>query len=101
VYDTIELAVKIGESHGVSAAQVSLAYIAQKPGVTSLIVGARTPEQLRDNLAAADLELTADEVKALDDVSGEPLRYPFWHQRNTSADRLGPADLTQLARHLN
>ena len=101
LYDTIELAVKIGESHGVSAAQVSLAYIAQKPGVTSLIVGARTPEQLRDNLAAADLELTADEVKALDDVSGEPLRYPFWHQRNTSADRLGPADLTQLARHLN
>src|SRR3954463_16703989 len=59
LYDTIELAVKIGESHGVSAAQVSLAYIAQKPAVTSLIVGSRTPEQLRDNLAAADLVLTA------------------------------------------
>jgi aryl-alcohol dehydrogenase-like predicted oxidoreductase len=100
LYDTIELAVKIGESHGVSAAQVSLAYISQKPGVTSLIVGARTPEQLRDNLAAADLELTADEIKALDDVSGEPLRYPFWHQARTSSDRLGPADLTQIARHL-
>ncbi|MBB4690193.1 aldo/keto reductase [Paractinoplanes abujensis] len=100
LYDTIEVAVKIGESHGVSAAQVSLAYIAQKPGVTSLIVGARTPEQLRDNLAAADLELTADEIKALDDVSGEPLRYPFWHQRNTSSDRLSAADLTQLQRHL-
>ncbi|GAA0487594.1 oxidoreductase [Paractinoplanes deccanensis] len=100
LYDTIELAVKIGESHGVSAAQVSLAYIAQKPGITSLIVGSRTPEQLRDNLAAASLELTADEVKALDDVSGEPLRYPFWHQRNTSSDRLSAADLSQIARHL-
>ncbi|MBU2668439.1 aldo/keto reductase [Actinoplanes bogorensis] len=100
LYDTIELAVKIGESHGVSAAQVSLAYIAQKPGVTSLIVGARTTDQLRDNLAAADLELTADEIKALDDVSGEPLRYPFWHQRNTSSDRLSDADLTQIERHL-
>ncbi len=100
LYDTIELAVKIGESHGVSAARVALAYIAQKPGVTSLVVGARTTEQLRDNLAAADLELTADEVKALDDVSGEPLRYPFWHHRNTSTDRLSPADLTQIARHL-
>ena len=100
LYDTIELAVKIGESHGVSAAQVSLAYIAQKPGVTSLVVGARTTDQLRDNLAAANLELTADEVKALDDVSGEPLRYPFWHQRNTSADRLSPADLSQIQRHL-
>jgi aryl-alcohol dehydrogenase-like predicted oxidoreductase len=100
LYDTIELAVKIGESHGVSAARVSLAYLVQKPGVTSLVVGARTPEQLRDNLAAADLELTADEVSALDDVSGEPLRYPFWHQAKTSSDRLSPADLSQIARHL-
>jgi aryl-alcohol dehydrogenase-like predicted oxidoreductase len=100
LYDTIELAVKIGESHGVSAAQVSLAYILQKPGVTSLVVGARTPAQLRDNLAAADLRLTEDEVKALDDVSGEPLRYPFWHQANTSSDRLSAADLSQIARHL-
>jgi len=100
LYDTIELAVKIGESHGVSAARVSLAYLAQKPAVTSLVVGARTPEQLRDNLAAADLELTANEIAALDDASGEPLRYPFWHQAKTSADRLGPADLSQIARHL-
>jgi aryl-alcohol dehydrogenase-like predicted oxidoreductase len=100
LYDTIELAVKIGESHGVSAAQVSLAYLLQKPGVTSLIVGSRTPEQLRDNLGAADLRLSADEVSALDDVSGEPLRYPFWHQAKTSADRLGPADLSQLGRHV-
>jgi aryl-alcohol dehydrogenase-like predicted oxidoreductase len=101
LYDTIEVAVKIGESHGVSAAQVSLAYLSQKPGITSLIVGSRTPEQLRDNLAAADLELTADEITALDDVSGEPLRYPFWHQANTSSDRLSPADLSQIGRHLS
>ncbi|WP_246606882.1 aldo/keto reductase [Paractinoplanes toevensis] len=100
LYDTIELAVKIGESHGVSAARVALAYIVQKPGVTSVIVGARTNDQLRDNLAAADLVLTDDEVRALDDVSGEPLRYPFWHQANTSSDRLSPADLSQIARHL-
>jgi aryl-alcohol dehydrogenase-like predicted oxidoreductase len=101
LYDTIEVAVKIGESHGVSAAQVSLAYLAQKPGITSLIVGSRTTEQLRDNLAAAELELTADEIAALDDVSGEPLRYPFWHQAKTSADRLSPADLSHLGRHVS
>jgi aryl-alcohol dehydrogenase-like predicted oxidoreductase len=100
LYDTIEVAVKIGESHGVSAARVALAYIAGRPGVTSVIVGARNPEQLRDNLAAADLTLTPDEIAALDDVSGEPLRYPFWHQAKTSTDRLGPADLSQIARHL-
>ncbi|WP_433307086.1 aldo/keto reductase [Actinoplanes sp. CA-030573] len=100
LYDTIEVAVKIGESHGVSAARVSLAYIAQKPAVTSVIVGARTPDQLRDNLAAADLVLSADEIAALDDVSGSPLRYPFWHHRNTSTDRLSPADLSQISHYL-
>ena len=101
LYDTIELAVKVGESHGVSAAQVALAYLLAKPAVTSLIVGARTPEQLRDNLAAADLQLSADEIKALDDVSGEPLRYPYWHQAKSSSDRLGPADLSLIGRHLS
>ena len=100
LYDTIETAVRIGEAHGVSAAQVSLAYLLAKPAVTSLIVGARTTGQLRDNLAAADLRLTADEVAELDRVSAEPLRYPYWHQANTSADRLSPADLSLIGPHL-
>ena len=100
LYDTIERAVSIGEAHGVSAAQVALAYLLTKPAVTSLIVGARTNEQLADNLAAADLELAADEIRSLDQLSGEPLRYPFWHQRDTSSDRLGPADLSLIGPHL-
>jgi aryl-alcohol dehydrogenase-like predicted oxidoreductase len=100
LYETIERAVSIGEAHGVSAAQVSLAYLLTKPGVTSLVVGARTADQLADNLAAAQLALSPDELKALDEVSGEPLRYPFWHQRNTSADRLSPADLSLIGPHL-
>jgi len=100
LYDTIETAAKIGADHGVSAAQVSLAYLLAKPAVTSLIVGARTPEQLRDNLAAAGLELSPAELEQLDRVSGEPLRYPYWHQANTSAERLSPADLSQIGPHL-
>ena len=56
--------VDIAEAHGVSAAQVALAYTIGKPGVTSVIVGARTEEQLTDNLAAADLALTDDERRA-------------------------------------
>jgi aryl-alcohol dehydrogenase-like predicted oxidoreductase len=100
LYDTIEVAVEIGKAHGVSAAQVSLAYTLAKPAVTSLIVGARTPEQLRDNLGAADLVLSPDELARLDQVSGEPLRYPYWHQANTSSDRLSPADLSLLGRFI-
>ena len=62
LYDTVDALVEIAEAHGVSAAQVALAWMLARPGVTSVIVGARTEEQLADNLAAADLVLTADEL---------------------------------------
>jgi aryl-alcohol dehydrogenase-like predicted oxidoreductase len=92
--------VAIGADHGVSAAQVALAYTLGKPAVTSVIVGARTEDQLADNLAAADLPLSAEEVDRLDKVSAQPLPYPFWHHAKAASDRLGPADLTLLARHI-
>jgi aryl-alcohol dehydrogenase-like predicted oxidoreductase len=101
LYDTIEELVAIGADHGVSAAQVALAYTLAKPGITSVVVGARTEEQLADNLASADLDLSSDELDRLDRVSAQPLLYPHWHHANTSSDRLSPADLTLLARHLN
>src|SRR5215207_173928 len=100
LYDTIEELVAIGGDHGVSAAQVALAYIIGKPAVTSVIVGARTEEQLADNLGSAELSLSEAEVGRLDKVSAQPLPYPYWHQANTSSDRLSSADLTLLARHL-
>jgi aryl-alcohol dehydrogenase-like predicted oxidoreductase len=100
LYDTIEELVAIGADHGVSAAQVALAYTLAKPAVTSVIVGARTEEQLADNLAAADLSLSAEEMARLDTVSAQPLLYPYWHQANTSSERLSAADLTLLSRHL-
>ena len=100
LYDTIEKLVEIADGRGVSAAQVALAYTLAKPGVTSLIVGARTEEQLADNLGSADLKLSADEMATLDDVSAQPLPYPFWHQAKTSSDRLSPADLSLLGRHI-
>ena len=58
LYDTVEVLVEIAADHGVSAARVALAWLLARPGVTSVIVGARTDEQLADNLAAASLELT-------------------------------------------
>jgi aryl-alcohol dehydrogenase-like predicted oxidoreductase len=100
LYDTIDALVDIGYNHGVSAAQVALAWLKERPGVTSVIVGARTDAQLADNLAAADLVLTPEEHDRLEKVSREPLRYPHWHQRNTASDRLGPADLAYLRPYL-
>ena len=100
LYDIIEVLVKIAEQRGVSPAQVALAYTLAKPAVTSLVIGARTGEQLADNLAAADLTLSDDERSQLDAASAPPLLYPYWHQAKTARDRLSPADLTLLAPHL-
>ena len=100
LYDTVDALVEIADAHGVSAAQVSLAWLLGRTGVTSVIVGARTEEQLADNLESADLTLSADERRRLDDVSAMPLLYPHWHQANTSSDRLGAPELTLLEPHL-
>jgi len=100
LYDIVEVLVSVGEQRGVSAAQIALAYILAKPAVTSLVIGARTDEQLADNLAAAALSLTEAELAELDKVSAPPLLYPYWHQAKTAKDRLSPADLTLLARYL-
>jgi aryl-alcohol dehydrogenase-like predicted oxidoreductase len=100
LYDTIEVLVEIGEAHGVSAAQVALAWLLGRPGVVSLIIGARTDEQLADNLAAADLQLADDERARLEEVSRPPLIYPHWHQAKTASDRLGPADRALLEPYL-
>jgi aryl-alcohol dehydrogenase-like predicted oxidoreductase len=100
LYDIVDALVEIGEAHGVSAAQVALAYTLGKPGVTSVIIGARREEQLVDNLAAAGLELSAEERARLDAVSAPPLIYPYWHQAKTASDRLGEPDLSLLGAHL-
>ena len=92
LYDTIDVLVEIAESRDVSAAQIALSWLLGRPGVASVIVGARTDGQLADNLEAANLELSEEERKRLDEVSAPPLIYPFWHQRKTASDRLGPAD---------
>ncbi len=100
LYDTVDVLVEVAEAHGVSAAQVALAWLLTRPGVTSLVIGARTEEQLADDLAAASLRLGEDEVRRLDDVSRAPLPYPLWHQVATASDRLGPADRAFLGPHL-
>ena len=99
LYDTIEALVEIADHHGVSAAQVALAWVLARPGITSVIVGARTEEQLANNLAAATLELAADEHARLEAVSRPPLLYPFWHHRNAAGDRLSEADLSLISSH--
>ncbi len=78
----------IAEAHEASVATVALAYVLAKPFVTSVIIGAKRMEQLKDNLAAVDLKLSADEMKTLDEVSALPPEYPGWMVPFQTSDRL-------------
>ncbi len=69
---------EIGEAHGVSVARVALAWLLSKPHVMSVIIGAKTIEQLDDNLAATDLVLTPEQIATLDAISALPAEYPGW-----------------------
>jgi len=80
----------IAQAHGYSAARVSLAWLLAKPVVTSVIIGAKRIDQLHDNLAAMDLELTPDEMAQLDEVSALPPEYPGWVIPFQGADRTDP-----------
>jgi aryl-alcohol dehydrogenase-like predicted oxidoreductase len=92
LYDIVDAVVDIAGSRGVQGAQVALAWLLQRPGVSTVAVGARTDEQLEQNLGSAELELSADEIARLDQVSQPPLLYPYWHQSMSVADRFSEAD---------
>ena len=100
LYDIVDVLVEIGEARGVSAAQVALAWTLARPGIATVVVGARTEEQLADNLGAVDLALDDDERARLDEVSAPRLMYPYWHQAKSASERLSEADLTLLGAHI-
>ena len=92
LWNIVDALVEVGDRHGVSAARVALAWLLERPGISSLVMGGRTEEQFRDNLAAVDLELTADDQTKLDEVSAIPQLYPYWHQQNFARDSFSEAD---------
>jgi aryl-alcohol dehydrogenase-like predicted oxidoreductase len=92
LYDIIEVLVDVGNAHGVSAAQVALAWLLTRPAVSSLVVGGRTEAQFRDNIAAVSLRLTDEDMTRLDEVSKPPLIYPYWHQGQFARTRFSEAD---------
>jgi aryl-alcohol dehydrogenase-like predicted oxidoreductase len=100
VWEIVAALRDVAAAHEASPAQVALRYLLDKPGVTSVVVGARTAEQLADNLRAADLRLADADRRSLDALSEPRLLYPYWHQAANAADRMSAADATLLARHV-
>lgn len=87
-WKAVEAMREIGEKHAVSVARVALAWLLHKPAVMSVIIGAKTLEQMDDNLAAADLVLAPEEMARLDEVSELPPEYPGWMLDRQGASRV-------------
>ncbi|QMU29104.1 aldo/keto reductase [Adhaeribacter radiodurans] len=83
-YNTIDALEELAAEVGKTVAQVALNWLLQRPTVTSIIIGARNEEQLRQNLDAVGWNLTVEQVKKLDKASEVPAVYPYWHQRQNT-----------------
>ena len=81
LYNVIDVLEVISHETGKSFAQVSLNWLLQRPTVSSLIIGARTEEQLKENLGAVGWSLSTDQLVRLDAASETQPIYPYWHQR--------------------
>lgn len=86
-FDIVDELEKIAQNHNATIAQAALNYLLRKPGVTSVIIGARTKEQLTDNLKTTDWEMTAEEVAKLDELSAPTKVYPYWMLQQLAQDR--------------
>ena len=92
-WNVLDVLAPIAKAHQCSPARIALAWLLSRPVVTSVLVGAKRRTQLDDNLAAIDITLTDEELKAIDKVSALPPEYPGWMLAAQSADRFGPADV--------
>jgi aryl-alcohol dehydrogenase-like predicted oxidoreductase len=88
-FDCVEVMEGIAAAHKVSVAQIALAWLLHRPWVTSVIIGAKTQEQLTDNLAATAVKLSDEDMAALGKVSTLPAEYPGWMLEVQGADRRG------------
>jgi len=86
-YDIIDVLAEIGKAHEASVAEIALAWVRLQKGVTSTIIGAKNVAQLQANIKSTEIELSADELKTIDEVSALPKEYPGWMVERQSADR--------------
>jgi aryl-alcohol dehydrogenase-like predicted oxidoreductase len=87
LWSVLDVARPIAEAHGVSVARVALAWLLSRKAVSTVIVGAKTIEQLDDNLASTELTLSSDELASLDKVSALPAEYPGWMVQRMGTNR--------------
>lgn len=91
VYDIVDAIDEIAKETGKTVPQIALNWLLQRPSVSTVIIGARNEEQLKQNLGAVGWNLTKEQVAKLDEASARTPAYPVWHQRSTFKERNPPA----------
>jgi aryl-alcohol dehydrogenase-like predicted oxidoreductase len=87
VYDVVDAMQEIGKTRNVSVARIALAWLLHQPVVSTIVIGAKSPQQLEDNLAAIDLKLDPSELEKLDTASKLAPEYPGWMLEYQGKDR--------------
>lgn len=87
VYGVVDALDAVAKETGKTIAQIALNWLLQRPTVSTVVVGARNEEQLRQNLGAVGWSLSPEQVTMLDKASELPAAYPYWHQRGTFTER--------------
>jgi len=87
-YDIIDVITEVGKQNNITVAEVALAWVRLQKGVTSTIIGAKTVDQLNANIKSTGVELSADDLQKIDEVSALPREYPGWMVERQSADRV-------------
>jgi aryl-alcohol dehydrogenase-like predicted oxidoreductase len=82
LFRVVDALFEVAQETGRTVPQVALNWLLQRPTVSSVVIGARNEQQLRDNLGAIGWNLAPEQIKALDAASTVTLPYPYWHQRS-------------------
>lgn len=90
LFQVVDALKEISQETEKTVPQIALNWLLQRPTVSTVIIGARTEEQLKDNLGAVGWTLTQNQIKKLDEASSRPLPYPYWHQQQFSERILSP-----------
>jgi aryl-alcohol dehydrogenase-like predicted oxidoreductase len=88
LFKVVDALDEVAQETGKSLPQIALNWLLQRPTVSSVIIGARNEEQLRQNLGAVGWNLSAEQIAKLDSASVKTAPYPYWHQQGTAAERI-------------
>ncbi|MCA8906962.1 MAG: aldo/keto reductase [Rhodospirillaceae bacterium] len=99
LFDVVDALEAVAGEIGATISQVALAWLAGRPDVGPIVVGARTDAQLGENLAAADIALTEAQADRIEAAARPAPLYPFWHRAMHALARATPAEAAYLSRH--